>query len=151
MELCLILIKPDSLQRGLVGEIISRFEHKGLKIVGIKMMSLEDKKLNEHYAHIQEEPFFDDIKEFMQSSPVVAMALSGRKGTVEAIRSLVGPTHSHQAPAGTIRGDFGMTSSNNIVHASDSVANGKLEVGRFFDNDELFDYNKTEESHVWGK
>lgn len=151
MEHSLVLVKPDGLQRGLVGEIISRFERKGLKIIGIKMVNLDANRLDAHYAHVLNKPFFDEIKEFMQSSPIIAMALCGNKGTVDAIRILVGLTHSHQAPAGTIRGDFGMTSSNNIVHASDSVEVGKAEVVRFFNDDELFDYDKTVEKHIYGK
>lgn len=150
MEKSLILVKPDGLQRGLVGEIISRFERKGLKIVGIKMLNVEDAILEEHYAHLSDKPFFADIKNFMKSSPIVALALEGGDGSVAAIRTLVGPTKGHEAPAGTIRGDFGLSGSNNIVHASDSVENGHVEVGRFFDKDEIFEYDKTESIHIYG-
>lgn len=150
MEKSLILVKPDGLQRGLVGEIISRFERKGLKIVGIKMLNVEDAILEEHYAHLSDKPFFVDIKNFMKSSPIVALALEGGEGSVAAIRTLVGPTKGHEAPAGTIRGDFGLSGSNNIVHASDSVENGQIEVGRFFDKDEIFEYDKTESIHIYG-
>lgn len=150
MEKSLILVKPDGLQRGLVGEIISRFERKGLKIVGIKMLNVEDAILEEHYAHLSDKPFFVDIKNFMKSSPIVALALEGGEGSVAAIRTLVGPTKGHEAPAGTIRGDFGLSGSNNIVHASDSVENGHVEVGRFFDKDEIFEYDKTESIHIYG-
>lgn len=151
MEKSLILVKPDGLQRGLVGEIISRFERKGLKLVGIKMLNVEDAILEEHYAHLSDKPFFADIKKFMMSSPIVALALEGGEGSVSAIRTLVGPTKGHEAPAGTIRGDFGLSGSNNIVHASDSVENGSVEVKRFFDADELFEYDKTESVHVYGE
>jgi len=150
MEQSLILVKPDGLQRGLVGEIISRFERKGLKIIGIKMITAKDAMLEEHYAHLADKPFFGDIKAFMKSSPMVAIALEGSEGSVAAIRVLVGPTKGHEAPAGTIRGDFGLSGSNNIVHASDSVENGKVELARFFATDELFDYVKTESQHVYG-
>lgn len=150
MEKSLILVKPDGLQRGLVGEIISRFERKGLKIIGIKMLNVEDTLLEEHYAHLSDKPFFSDIKKFMKSSPLVALALEGGEGSVSAIRTLVGPTKGHEAPAGTIRGDFGLSGSNNIVHASDSVENGTVEVGRFFAKDEIFEYDKTESAHVYG-
>jgi nucleoside-diphosphate kinase len=150
MEKSLILVKPDGLQRGLVGEIISRFERKGLKIIGIKMLNVEDALLEEHYSHLTDKPFFEDIKKFMKSSPIVALALEGGEGSVAAIRTLVGPTKGHEAPAGTIRGDFGLSGSNNIVHASDSVENGSAEVGRFFDPDELFEYDKTESIHIYG-
>ena len=151
MEKSLILVKPDGLQRGLVGEIIARFERKGLKIIGIKMLNVEDALLEEHYAHLADKPFFADIKDFMKSSPIVALALEGGDGSVAAIRTLVGPTKGHEAAAGTIRGDFGLSGSNNIVHASDSVENGKAEVARFFKDDEIFEYDKTESLHVYGK
>lgn len=151
MEKTLILIKPDGLQRGLVGEIISRFERKGLKIIGLKMMDVEDAMLEEHYAHLADKPFFGSIKEFMKSSPVVAMALEGGEGSVGSVRILVGPTKGHEASAGTIRGDFGLSGSNNIVHASDSVENGKTEVDRFFGSNELFDYTKTDFEHIYGR
>ena len=151
MEKSLILVKPDGLQRGLVGEIINRFERKGLKIIGIKMLNIEDALLEEHYAHLADKPFFADIKKFMKSSPLVALALEGGEGSVSAIRMLVGPTKGHEAPAGTIRGDFGLSGSNNIVHASDSVENGTTEVSRFFTKDELFEYSKSESVHIYGE
>ncbi len=150
MEQSLVLVKPDGLQRGLVGEIISRFERKGLKIIGIKMMTVEDAILEEHYEHLADKPFFGDIKAFMKSSPMVAIALEGSEGSVAAIRILVGPTKGQDAPAGTIRGDFGLSGSNNIVHASDSVDNGKVEVARFFEADQTFEYDKTDSQHIYG-
>lgn len=151
MEKSLILVKPDGLQRGLVGEIISRFERKGLKIIGLKMINLEDAILEDHYAHLTDKPFFGNIKDFMKSSPVVAIALEGGEGSVASIRTLVGPTKGYEAPAGTIRGDFGLSGSNNIVHASDSVENGKTEVDRFFNGAELFEYTKTDFEHIYGR
>ncbi len=151
MEKSLILVKPDGIQRGLVGDIINRFERKGLKIIGIKMLNVEDPVLEQHYSHLRDKPFFADIKKFMKSSPIVALALEGGEGSVAAIRTLVGPTKGQEAPAGTIRGDFGLSGSNNIVHASDSVENGATEVKRFFDSDELFDYEKTDYLHVYGE
>ena len=151
MEKSLILVKPDGLQRGLVGEIISRFERKGLKIIGLKMLSIEDATLEAHYDFLVDKPFFKEIKEYMQSSPNVAIALEGGEGSVSAIRILVGPRLGQEAPAGTIRGDFGLTGSNNIVHASDSVENGRVEVDRFFDGNELFEYTKTDFEHIYGR
>jgi len=151
MEKTLILVKPDGLQRGLVGEVISRFEHKGLKLIGLKMMNVDDAILESHYAHLTDKPFFGEIKSFMKSSPLVAMAWEGGEGVVATVRILVGPTRGQEAPAGTIRGDFGMSGSNNLVHASDSVENGETEVARFFDQSELFEYDKTEYIHVYGK
>jgi len=151
MEKSLILVKPDGLQRGLVGEILSRFERKGLKIIGLKMLSIEDAILEQHYEHLADKPFFSDIKEFMKSSPIVAIALEGGEGAVAAIRTLVGPTKGQEAPAGTIRGDFGLSGSINLVHASDSIETGRTEVDRFFGGDELFEYTKTDLQHVYGK
>lgn len=150
-EQTLILVKPDGVQRGLIGNIINRFEDKGLKMIGLKMMNLDDVALEAHYSHLAKEPFFGEIKDFMKSSPIVAMAWGGGEGAVAAVRILVGPTKGHEAPAGTIRGDYGLSGSNNIVHASDSVENGKKEVARFFDKNEIFNYEKTSEKHIYGK
>ena len=150
-EKTLILVKPDGVQRGLIGNIVNRFESKGLKMIGLKMMRLDDVLLDAHYVHLAKEPFFGEIKDFMKSSPIVAMVWEGGEGAVAAARILVGPTKGHEAPAGTIRGDYGLSGSNNIVHASDSVKNGQEEVGRFFDEPELFDYEKTESIHVYGQ
>lgn len=147
MERILILVKPDGLQRGLVGEIIQRFERKGLKIIGLKMTNVEDALLEQHYAHLADKPFFKEIKTFMKSAPLVAMALEGPAGAVSAVRILVGPTKGHEAPAGTIRGDFGLSGSINIVHASDSPENGLAEVSRFFATDELFEYSRSLDLH----
>ncbi len=152
MEKSLILVKPDGVQRGLIGEIISRFERKGLKLIGIKMMALDDVILESHYAHLADRPFFGEIKEYLKGSPVVAMVWEGGKGSVDAIRILVGPTKGHEAPAGSIRGDFGLSGCNNIVHASDSVENGEIEVQRFFDTlTEIFDYQKIDQASIYGR
>jgi nucleoside-diphosphate kinase len=151
MEKALILVKPDGIQRGLVGEIVTRFERKGLKIIGLKMMTAHDALLESHYPHLADKPFFGEIKEYMKSSPIVAIALEGGAGSVDAIRILVGPTRGSEAPAGTIRGDFGLSIAANIVHASDSVENGEEEVKRFFDPEEIFDYNKSDYIHIYGR
>ena len=140
-ERSLIILKPDALQRGLVGELFHRFERKGLKIVGLKMMQLEDVALDAHYAHHKDKPFFDALKKFMKSAPVVLVALSGINA-IRAIRLVVGPTKGYEAEAGSIRGDFAMSGQSNIVHASDSAAIAKQEIKRFFKPDELFDYQK---------
>lgn len=147
-EKSLIIIKPDAIQRNLVGEIIHRFERKGLKIIGLKMMTVKDTLVEEHYAHIKDKPFFPGIKNFMQSSPVVVMALEGINA-VSAIRTIVGPTKGFEAAGGTIRGDYSMSMQSNIVHASDSVENGMLEVGRFFDSSELFSYKKIDVEFIY--
>ncbi|HXG66769.1 MAG TPA: nucleoside-diphosphate kinase [Blastocatellia bacterium] len=140
MERTLILIKPDAIQRGLIGRIITRFEEKGLKLVGVKMMTLGDELLNEHYSHLADKPFFPGTRAFMQSTPVVAICLEGLDA-VETVRGLCGVTRARAAAPGTIRGDFGMSVQANLVHASDSVETAKVEVARFFNDSELFDYD----------
>ncbi len=140
-ERSLIILKPDTLQRGLVGEIFHRFERKGMKIIGLKMIELEDLMLDEHYAHHKDKPFFNSLKRYMKSTPVILLALSGIRA-VQAIRLIVGPTKGYEADAGSIRGDFAMSGQSNIVHASDSADNAELEIRRFFKPHELFDYQK---------
>jgi nucleoside-diphosphate kinase len=148
MERTLIIVKPDALQRNLLGEIIHRFERKGLKIAGLKMMSIDDLKVEEHYAHHVDKPFFANLKSFMQSAPVVVMALEGLEA-VNAVRLITGDTKGREADAGTIRGDFAMSIQANIVHASDSVENGEIEIKRFFKEDELFEYKKMDFEWVY--
>lgn len=148
MQRTLILVKPDAVQRGLVGEIISRFEKKGLKLIGIKMLQAGDELLNDHYAHHADKPFFADLKNFMKSSPIVAMIWEGKEA-IETVRLMVGPTNSRQAPPGTIRGDFSMSGANNIIHASDSPETAKAEIPRFFEPSELFEYDKSEYLHLY--
>jgi nucleoside-diphosphate kinase len=142
-ERTLIIIKPDAIMRGLLGQIVERFERKGLQIVGLKMMELEDILLEQHYGHLKDKPFFAGIKKFMKSAPVVVMALAGIKA-VSAVRLIVGPTKGYEAAAGSIRGDFSLSGQANVVHASDSVENGEIEVARFFAPGELFSYRKPE-------
>lgn len=142
-EKTLIILKPDAIQRGLVGDVVTRFERKGLKIIGMKMIQLEDVLLEAHYAHIKDKPFFGGIKNFMKASPVVVLALSGIEA-VAATRLIVGPTKAYEAAAGTIRGDFSLSMQSNIVHASDSVENGIVEVARFFAGTELFEYKRND-------
>ena len=127
----LILLKPDCLDGHHAGEVIDRFEKAGFEIRGTKLIVLTDELLKEHYAHIADRPFFPEIVEFMSARPVLALVLEG-ENAVAAIRELLGPTDSTQAPAGTIRGDMGTTSMKNICHASDSVENAAIEVERFF-------------------
>ncbi|HLG25652.1 MAG TPA: nucleoside-diphosphate kinase [Candidatus Gracilibacteria bacterium] len=147
-EKTLVLIKPDGIQRGLIGEVVGRFERKGLKVVGIKMMSLDEAVLREHYAHIADKPFFPGVSKFMRSSPVIALCLEGLE-VVQAVRILCGITKSRAAEAGSIRGDLAMSVACNVVHASDSVDTAKKEVPRFFHPDEVHDYEKSEFEHVY--
>ncbi len=147
-ETTVVLLKPDALQRSLVGQIIHRFERKGLKLIGLKMLSVHDALIEEHYGHHKDKPFFKDLKEFMQSSPIIAMAWQGLDA-VATVRSLCGPTKGRVAPAGTIRGDFSMGIQANVVHASDSLETAKKELKRFFEDNELFSYGKCDFKYVY--
>ncbi|OGY87723.1 MAG: nucleoside-diphosphate kinase [Candidatus Kerfeldbacteria bacterium RIFOXYA2_FULL_38_24] len=150
MEQTLIIVKPDALQRNLLGEIIHRFERKGLRLVGLKMARISDLKVSEHYAHHKDKPFFDGLKRFMQSAPVVLIVLEGLE-CVEAVRFITGATKGRSADAGTIRGDFAMSMQANIVHASDSPANAQIEIKRFFDHEELFQYERQDKTWVYSE
>lgn len=142
-----MIIKPDALQRNLVGEIISRFERKGLKIAGCKMVRLDDAVLREHYAHHKDKPFFSNLREFMKHSPVIVIVLQG-EGAVQGVRLIAGQTKGVEADAGTIRGDLAM-SNQNLVHASDSPETAEEEIYRFFTEDELFVYQKVDECMIY--
>jgi nucleoside-diphosphate kinase len=137
MEKSLVLIKPNAVQRGFIGEIIARFERKGLFIAGIKMMQLDDAILNEHYAHLSERSYFGELKDSMMVTPVVAICVAGLD-TVETVRQMVGATNARKALPGTIRGDFSMSGEQNVIHASDTVENAIAEVNRFFKENEIF-------------
>lgn len=139
MEQTLIILKPSSLQRGLTGSIINRFEQKGLIIAGIKMMRLDETILREHYAHLVDRPFFPSLVKSMTATPVIVMCLRG-VNVVEVVRAMTGATNCRKASPGTIRGDFGMSGQENIIHASDSVENADIEIKRFFKENEIFDY-----------
>ncbi|MCR4279880.1 MAG: nucleoside-diphosphate kinase [Candidatus Komeilibacteria bacterium] len=141
MQRTLIILKPDCLQRNLLGEIIKRFENKGLKIAGLKMGKISDEQIIEHYSQHKDKPFFGNLQKFMQSAPVIFIVLEGYEA-VESIRVIVGPTLGRKADAGSIRGDYSMSQANNIVHASDSPENAEIEIKRFFQPHELFDYYK---------
>lgn len=149
-EKTLVLIKPDAVQRGLVGEILKRFEMKGLKIVGLKMMRLDEAVLREHYAHIAEKPFYPTVEKFMMSSPVAVVCLEGLE-VVDAVRLIMGITKSRAATAGSIRGDLAMGYGCNVIHGSDTVENAKAEVARFFKPEEILDYDKGEYLHVYSE
>lgn len=136
-ETTLILFKPDCVQKGLIGTVLARFETAGFRVQGLKMMHLSGDILKEHYAHVADRPFFPEIVSFMQSSPVVALALSG-ENAIAMVRDLLGPTDSKKAPVGTIRGDFGTDMMVNMCHASDSPEAAAAEVKRFFSEGEVF-------------
>ncbi|MDB6070831.1 MAG: Nucleoside-diphosphate kinase [Verrucomicrobiales bacterium] len=136
-ETTLILFKPDAVTKGIIGAVLQRFESAGFRVQGLKMMHLSQDILKEHYAHVADRPFFPEIVSFMQSSPVVALALSG-ENAISRVRDLLGPTDSKKAPAGTIRGDFGTDMMVNVCHASDSPEAAAAEVKRFFAAGETF-------------
>jgi nucleoside-diphosphate kinase len=136
----LVILKPSCLMRGLVGEVTRRFEQKGLRLAGMKMCQLTDAQLNEHYAHLAEKPFFQRIKDSMMITPVIVCCYEG-VDAVEVVRAMTGATNGRKAAPGTIRGDFSMSFQENIVHTSDSPENAAIELARFFQPDEIFDYS----------
>jgi nucleoside-diphosphate kinase len=139
MEVTLVILKPSAVQRGIVGKVISRFERKGIQIVGMKMLELTDEMLNEHYSHLAAKSFFGRVKAGMQTSPVVVIALKGLD-VINVVRKLAGVTNGRDAQPGTIRGDFSMSVQENIVHASDSPEAAQAELKRFFTEGEIFNY-----------
>jgi len=134
-----VLVKPDGVQRGLIGTVIGRIESKGLKIAGLKLIHVSEELAKEHYGEHVARPFFGDLVSFITSSPVVALAIEG-DNAVSVIRTLMGGTNPQEADPGTIRGDFGMTIGMNLVHGSDSVESAERELNLFFDKNEVFDY-----------
>ena len=143
MEKTLVIFKPDAINRGVVGEILERFENKGLKLVAMKMRHLEDKLLDEHYAHHKGKPFFESYKKFMQRAPSLLLVLEGNRA-VEVVRNMAGPTYGIEASPGTIRGDYSMSRGYNIVHTSDSPETAVVEIKRFFDENEIFEYQRVD-------
>ena len=131
MERTFVMLKPETVRRRLMGEIITRIERKDFKITAMKMMQLDEPLILEHYSHIADKPFFGDILKNMTSGPVVAMIVEG-EDVVKGIRNLMGATKWLEAPAGTIRGDYANSTSENLIHGSDSVENAEIEIKRFF-------------------
>lgn len=148
MQRTVVLLKPDAIQRGLVGDIISRFENKGLKLVGLKMMAASDALLEEHYSHHKDKPFFEGLKKFMKSAPLVCMLWEGIDA-VDVVRKMVGTTNSRNADIGTIRGDFSMSTSANIIHCSDGAEAAGEEEARFFEKNETFDWERAISSFLY--
>lgn len=143
-----VLVKPDGLQRGLIGEIITRFERKGLKLVGLKMVAMSDEQLGDWYAEHRDKSFFGDLKSFMGSMPIVAMVWEGIDA-VPVVRRLVGTTLGREAEAGSIRGDFGMSQQYNLIHASANGDDAEREIEIVFDDDEIFDYSGAMECVIY--
>ena len=142
------MVKPDGVQRGLIGEIIARFEQKGLKLSSIKMISLTDAILDEWYAHHKDKPFFPGLKSYMKSYPVVAMLWEGID-VVATVRTMIGITKARDAAPGTIRGDFAMSQQYNLIHASEDVAAAEREQRIIFRDNEIFDWQKIDEVHIY--
>lgn len=148
MESTVVLVKPDGVQRGLIGEIIARFERKGLRLSALKMISLSDSLLDEWYAHHKDKPFFPGLKSYMQSYPVVAMLWEGIDAAT-TIRTMIGITKSREAQPGTIRGDFAMSQQYNLIHASESPEAAEKERKLMFEPQDIFDWEKVDSLHVY--
>ena len=149
MEQTLVIFKPSAIDRRLIGKIISRIEDKGFIIAGLKMMQLDEKILREHYSHLVDKPFFPALVDSMTSTPVIVACLKGVEA-VRVFREMTGVTNGRNALPGTLRGDFCMSSQTNIVHASDSVENAKIELERFFKAEEIFDYLPSNIKYYYG-
>jgi len=141
MERTLIIVKPDAMQRGLAGQILARFESRGLKIVGLKLIRIDEALANRHYGEHQGKPFFAGLVSFITASPVIVGVLEGTNA-VAAVRNTMGPTNPTAAGPGTIRGDFALELGRNMVHGSDSPESAEREIGLFFKPDELVDYKR---------
>lgn len=143
MERTVVLVKPDGVQRGLIGKIITRFEDKGLRLASLKMVSLDDAILDEWYAHHKDKSFFPDLKSYMQSYPVVAMLWEGVE-SVATVRKMIGITKAREAEPGTIRGDFAMSQQFNLIHASEDATAAMKEEALIFNEDQIFDWEKAD-------
>jgi len=148
LETTLIILKPDAVQRGLMGEIIARFERKGLQIVGAKMMQISQDLAERHYESHKGKPFYEGLVRFMTSSPVLVLAIRG-VGAIHICRSLMGATFGSKAEAGTIRGDYGVSNSFNLVHGSDSPEAAQREMELFFENNEVLAYERPGDQWVY--
>src|SRR6056297_4239197 len=148
-ERTFVMVKPDGVQRGLVGDIISRFEERGLKLVGAKFMQIDQDLAEDHYGEHEDKPFFDDLVDFITSGPVMAMVLEGQDA-VSQVRTMMGETDPAESPPGTIRGDLGLDLGRNVVHGSDTEpGSNEREIELFFDEDELLDYERIDETWLY--
>ena len=142
MEKTLVIIKPGAIQRGLIGEVVRRFEQKGLQVCGLKMIQLTDQILEEHYAHIAGKPFFPRVKNAMKATPVIVICLKGMDA-IHVVHRLAGATNGREAALGTIRGDLSMSMQWNVIHTSDSIKTADAEIMRFFKEEEIFEYKQS--------
>ncbi|WP_152654618.1 nucleoside-diphosphate kinase [Oceanobacillus sp. CFH 90083] len=148
MERTFLMIKPDGVQRNLIGDIVARFEQKGFKLVGAKLMTVSADLAEQHYAEHKERPFFGELVDFITSSPVFAMVWEG-ENVVASARTMMGKTNPSEALPGTIRGDYGINVGKNIIHGSDSLESASREISLFFDENEFNSYNKQNEAWVY--
>ncbi|HIW12159.1 MAG TPA: nucleoside-diphosphate kinase [Candidatus Salinicoccus stercoripullorum] len=148
MEKTFLMIKPDGVQRNLIGPIVERLENKGFKLAGAKLMHVSEELAKTHYQEHQDKPFFGELVDFITSGPVFAMVLEG-ENVIDTARLVVGATNPQQAAPGTIRGDFGLTVGKNIIHGSDSPESAEREIGLFFDESEVLDYDLINSSWIY--
>ncbi len=148
MEKTFLMVKPDGVQRNLIGEVVSRFEKKGFKLVGSKLMVISKDLAETHYGEHKERPFFGELVDFITSGPVFAMVWEG-ENVIATGRDMVGQTNPADAAPGTIRGDFAVTVGKNIIHGSDSVDSAKREIGLFFDASEVIEYSKQDSAWIY--
>ena len=148
MERTFVMVKPDGVKRGLIGEVIKRIEQKGLKIVAMKMIEVSKELAEKHYAEHKEKPFFQNLISYITSGPVVAMVVEGKEA-VKVMRNLVGKTNPIEASPGTIRGDLAMDIGRNVVHASDSIESAEREISLFFSKEEILSYERADEKWIY--
>ncbi|WP_448543653.1 nucleoside-diphosphate kinase [Roseiflexus sp.] len=148
MERSLIILKPDAVQRGLIGPILTRIEQRGLRIVGMKLMQIDESLARRHYAIHEGKAFFDSLITYITSGPVVVLVVTGRN-VIEIVRSMVGATNPVKAAPGTIRGDFALEIGRNLIHASDSPENGEMEVSLFFRPEELVEMHRSADQWIY--
>ncbi len=147
-ERTLILVKPDGMQRGLAGEIVSRLESRGLRIVGLRMLRVDEALAKRHYAEHEGKPFYDGLIGYITSSPIIAVALEGTRA-IEVVRKTMGATNPAEAEPGTIRGDLGVELGRNLIHGSDGPYSAAREIALFFDDSQLFDYTRDVERWIF--
>ena len=148
MEKSFVMMKPDTVQRRIMGKVLSRFEEKGLQIVACKLLKIDESLAKEHYGEHTEKPFFNDLVSYITSSPCLAMVIKG-EDAISLIRKIVGATNPKEADLGTIRGDFALDMGRNVIHASDSPNSAEREIGLFFDEDEICEYEIADETWIY--
>jgi len=143
-----VMLKPDAIKRRLTGEVISRFESRGLKIIAAKFMVIDHSLAQKHYGEHSEKPFFKDLVDYITSGPVLATVIEGEE-CISLIRKMVGATNPHEANLGTIRGDYAIDTGRNIIHASDSASSAVREISLFFEDSEIFEYSMPDEEMIY--